>query len=227
MNVKENIEAVQARICGAAKSAGRNADEITMIAVTKTVDAEIAGQVLDAGVCHLGENRVQAFLDKYEVLGDRPHWHIIGHLQTNKVKYLTGKVDLIHSVDSVHLAEEINKKAKDAGMCQDILFQFNISGEESKSGAGENEAEEIFTKLSALQNIRVRGLMTMAPLWASSDETRRVFEGLRKLSDKIRIIGFDGVSMDYLSMGMSGDFEAAIMEGANLVRIGSALFKDI
>ncbi len=225
MSVAQNIENIQNRIQNAALSAGRNADDITMIAVTKTVDAANAKEVLDAGVCHLGENRVQAFLDKYDALGDAPHWHLIGHLQTNKVKYIVGKVELIHSVDSLHLAREINKKAKEKGICQNILFQFNISGEASKSGAEASDADAIFTELSTLDGLAVRGLMTMAPLGASHDETRKVFSGLRELSEKIKNAAYPTVSMDYLSMGMSGDFEAAIAEGANLVRIGSALFR--
>lgn len=225
MNIASNIETVQEKIRCAAEKAGRNPDEITLIAVTKTVDSEAARQVMQAGVLDLGENRVQSFLDKYEALGDEPRWHIIGHLQTNKVKYIIGKVQLIHSVDSLHLAEEINKKALALGLSQDILFQFNISGEASKSGAAEEEAERIFEALSKLQGISVRGLMTMAPLLADDSETKQVFAGLRKLSEKISTWQYPNISMDYLSMGMSGDFEAAISEGANLVRIGSALFK--
>ncbi len=225
MNIASNIETVQQKIRCAAEKAGRNPDEITLIAVTKTVDSEAARQVMQAGVLDLGENRVQSFLDKYEALGDEPRWHIIGHLQTNKVKYIIGKVQLIHSVDSLHLAEEINKKALALGLSQDILFQFNISGETSKSGAAEEEAERIFEALSKLQGISVRGLMTMAPLLADDSETKQVFAGLRKLSEKISTWQYPNISMDYLSMGMSGDFEAAISEGANLVRIGSALFK--
>ncbi len=225
MNVAQNIENIKDRIQKAALSAGRKPEDITMVAVTKTVDASVAKEVLDAGVLHLGENRVQSFLEKYEALGNTPHWHLIGHLQTNKVKYIVGKVQLIHSVDSIHLAKEIDKKAKDLGICQDILFQFNISGEASKSGASREEAKEIFDELANLDGVCVRGLMTMAPLGASYDETCRVFSGLYELLESIKSAAYPGVSMDFLSMGMSGDFEAAIKEGANLVRIGSALFK--
>lgn len=225
MNIVSNIDAVREKIDRAAKTAGRRAEDVTLVAVTKTVDAEAAAKVMQAGVLDLGENRVQSFLDKYEVLGDSPRWHIIGHLQTNKVKYLIGKVKLIHSVDSLHLAEEINKKARALGVCQDVLFQFNISGEESKSGASAEEAEKIFEAISKLESLSVRGLMTMAPLLASESETKRVFAGLRELSQKIDGYKLPNVSMEHLSMGMSGDFEAAISEGATLVRVGSALFK--
>ena len=224
MNIQTNIQKVQERIAAAAQSAGRKPEDVTLVAVTKTVDALAARQVLEAGVFDLGENRVQSFLDKFEVLGDLPNWHLIGHLQTNKVKYLIGKVALIHSVDSVHLAEEINKKAQSMGLCQDVLFQFNISGEKSKSGAAADEAEVIFEALSAFEAIRIRGLMTMAPFGADEAETRQIFAGLRALSEKLKAGNYPNASMEYLSMGMSGDFEAAIKEGANLVRIGSALF---
>lgn len=225
MNIAENIQHIQERIARGAALAGRQPEDVTLIAVTKTVDAAAAKQVLGAGVFDLGENRVQSFLDKYQVLGDEPNWHLIGHLQTNKVKYLIGKVGLIHSVDSVHLAEEINKKAQSMGLCQDILFQFNISGEASKSGAAPREAEGIFEALSALESVKVRGLMTMAPLGADESETKQVFAGLRSLSEKVKTWGYPNASMEHLSMGMSGDFEAAISEGATLVRIGTALFK--
>ena len=225
MSIRSNVEAVQEKIARAAQAAGRKPEDVTLIAVTKTVDSEAARQVMQAGVLEFGENRVQSFLDKYEVLKDEPNWHIIGHLQTNKVKYIVGKVKLIHSVDSVHLAEEISKKAQSLGICQDVLFQFNISGEASKSGATKEEAQGIFEELAKLPGISVKGLMTMAPLLAEDYEIRKTFSGLRELSEKISGMGYPNASMDYLSMGMSGDFEAAISEGANLVRIGSALFK--
>ncbi len=225
MSIRSNIEAIQEKIARAAELSGRKPEDVTLVAVTKTVDADAAREVIEAGVLELGENRVQSFLDKYDILGDKPNWHIIGHLQTNKVKYITGKVKLIHSVDSIHLAEEISKKALALGICQDVLFQFNISGEESKSGATAESAEAIFEELQKLRGISVRGLMTMAPLMAEEYEIKKVFSGLRELSEKIDTWQYPNVRMDYLSMGMSGDFEAAISEGANLVRIGSALFK--
>ncbi len=225
MSIRSNVETIQERIARAALFAGRKPEDVTMVAVTKTVDSEAAREVMQAGVLELGENRVQSFLDKYAVLGDEPNWHIIGHLQTNKVKYIVGKVKLIHSVDSVHLAEEISKKALALGVCQDVLFQFNISGEESKSGAAAKDAQGIFEELQKLRGISVRGLMTMAPLLAEEYEIKKIFSGLRELSEKIGAVNYPNAKMDYLSMGMSGDFEAAISEGANLVRIGSALFK--
>ena len=185
MNISKNIEIIKERMARAAGSAGRSPEKIKLIAVTKTVDAAAAAEVLKAGITSLGENRVQAFLDKYEILQDEPEWHIIGHLQTNKVKYITGKVSLIHSVDSLHLAEEISKKALSLGIPQEILLQFNVSGEESKSGAAPETAEAFLEGIASLAGIRVSGLMTMAPLGAAEKETRQVFAGLRELSEKL------------------------------------------
>lgn len=225
MTVAENIQGIKERIETAALSAGRKPEDITLVAVTKTVDAATAQLVLDAGEQVLGENRVQSYLEKYEVLGDKPRWHIIGHLQTNKVKYIVGKVELIHSVDSFHLAEEINKKAAALGITQDVLIQFNISGEESKSGAEPEDARRLFEELAGLSNLSIRGLMTMGPLGATGEENRRVFAGLRELFQRLQKEGYPNASFELLSMGMSGDFEEAIKEGANVVRVGSALFR--
>lgn len=225
MNIAKNIELVKERITRAALSAGRRPEEITLVAVTKTVDADCAAQVLKAGVTNLAENRVQVFLDKYEALGDVPNWHLIGHLQTNKVKYIIGKVQLIHSVDTLHLAEEINKKAAALNIQQDILVQFNISGEESKSGAAADEAKRLFEALADLKNICIRGLMTMAPIGVGETENRRIFSSLRELSGLLAEEDYPNARLEELSMGMSGDFEDAVREGATLVRIGSALFK--
>ncbi len=225
MNIEENVKRVQEKIAEAAIKCGRSPEEITLVAVTKTVDAACARRVFDAGVLNLGENRVQVFLDKYEVLQDEPTWHLIGHLQTNKVKYITGKVSLIHSVDSSRLAEAISRQAVSLGVKQDILVQFNLSGEESKSGANPTEAERLFEEISLLPGLSVRGLMTMGPLGAKPEDNRRVFASLRHLSEKLSAKNYPIASFDYLSMGMSGDFEEAIYEGANIIRVGSALFQ--
>ncbi|MBE7048864.1 MAG: YggS family pyridoxal phosphate-dependent enzyme [Ruminococcaceae bacterium] len=227
MSIASQVEIIKSRIAGAAREAGRNPEDITLIGVTKTVSADRAREVMAAGVMDLGENRVQAFLDKYETLGNAPRWHLIGHLQTNKVKYIVGKVALIHSVDTLHVAEEISKKAVAEGITQQILMQFNISGEVSKSGATADEAKHLLESVSALHGLSVQGLMTMAPLGATETETRRLFADLRTLAESIDNEGFPNVSMTQLSMGMSGDFESAIREGATLVRIGSALFSHL
>ena len=222
--IQDNVKKILDAIAEAAIAAGRNPDEITLVGVTKTVTAEEARILMDAGVCTLGENRVQSLLEKYEVLGNEPTWHLIGHLQTNKVKYIADKVSMIHSVDSFHLAEEIDRQFGKIGRTADILLQVNVSGEESKFGVAPCDAFRLAEQVSSLSHVRVQGLMTMAPIMEHSSETRKIFRGLQKLSVDIKSQKYDNVYMRHLSMGMSGDFREAIMEGATLVRIGSALF---
>ena len=222
--IQDNVKRVLDDIRETAVKAGRNPDEITLVGVTKTVTAKEAQELMDAGVVTLGENRVQSLLDKYEVLGDKPTWHLIGHLQTNKVKYIADKVAMIHSVDSLHLAEEINRQFEKAGRVANILLQVNVSGEESKFGVTPDAVFRLAEQVSLLEHVQVQGLMTMAPIMENSAETRKVFSGLQKLSVDIQAKKYDNVYMRHLSMGMSGDYREAIMEGATLVRIGSALF---
>ena len=173
---------------------------------------------------NLGENRVQSLLEKYEHLQKTPVWHLIGHLQTNKVKYIADKVSMIHSVDSIKLAEEIDRRFFEAGRTADILVQVNVSGEESKFGIRPEDAFSFMEHVSVLKNVRVRGLMTMAPKTDRPDECRKFFYSLHKLSVDIQDKKYDNINMGHLSMGMSGDFREAILEGATIVRIGSALF---
>lgn len=222
--IKDNVKRVLDNIAEAAVLSGRNPEDITLVAVTKTVTAREAQEVMDARVMTLGENRVQSLLDKYEVLGDNPTWHLIGHLQTNKVKYIADKVSLIHSVESLKLAEEINKKFKDAGRVAEILVQVNVSGEESKFGVTPFDTFDLIEEISKLENVRVKGLMTMAPLSATPDECKKYFYELKKLSCSIADKKYQNVDMRHLSMGMSGDYKEAISEGATIVRVGSALF---
>ncbi len=222
--IKDNVKRVLENIGEAAVKSGRKPEDITLVAVTKTVTAKEAQEVLDAGVLTLGENRVQSLLDKYETLKDKPEWHLIGHLQTNKVKYIADKVSLIHSVESLKLAEEINKKFKDAGKIANILIQVNVSGEESKFGITPFDTFSLIEQISELENIKVNGLMTMAPLSATTDECRKYFAELKELSQKIADKKIKNIDMDKLSMGMSGDYYEAILEGATIVRVGSALF---
>lgn len=222
--IKDNVKRVMERISDAAVRANRNPDDITLVAVTKTVTAKEAQEVMDAGVMTLGENRVQSLLEKYEVLKDEPTWHLIGHLQTNKVKYIADKVSMIHSVDSLKLAEEISKKFSEINKTANTLIQVNVSGEESKFGISPDESISLMEKLSTLPGIKVSGLMTMAPLIATPDECRKYFYDLKKLSLDIAERHIPGISMEHLSMGMSGDYYEAILEGATLVRVGSALF---
>ena len=222
--IRENIKRVREEICDTALKCGRNPDEITLCAVTKTVDAAAAQEVLDSGVTVLGENRVQALLEKYEVLSDKPEWHLIGHLQTNKVKYIADKVSLIHSVESLRLAEEIDRRAKQAGKIQDILIEVNVSGEASKFGIAPEDTEKLLEEISGLGNICVRGLMTIAPLPEKEGENRKYFSKLRDLFIDIQSKKYDNSNIDILSMGMSRDYKDAIKEGATIVRVGTALF---
>ncbi len=222
--IKDNVKRVLDNIAETAVKANRNPDDITLVAVTKTVTAKEAQEVMETGVKTLGENRVQSLLDKYQVLKDEPEWHLIGHLQTNKVKYIADKVSLIHSVDSLKLAEEISRKFGENQKCADILLQVNVSGEESKFGVTPDECLKLAESVSLLQNVKVKGLMTMAPLTATPDECRKYFYDLNKLSQRLREARLPNIDMKHLSMGMSGDYREAIMEGATLVRVGSALF---
>lgn len=222
--IKDNVKRVLDNIAETAVKSGRNPQDVTLVAVTKTVTAAESREVMDAGVLTLGENRVQSLLEKYEILKDEPCWHLIGHLQTNKVKYIADKVSLIHSVESLKLAEEISRKFKEAGRCAEILMQVNVSGEESKFGITPATAFSLAEEISQLENVRLKGLMTMAPLTATPDECRKYFYELKKLSCDIADKKIPNVEMKHLSMGMSGDYCEAIMEGATIVRVGSALF---
>lgn len=223
--IQDNVKRVMEEIARAASAGGRKPEDITLVGVTKTVTAAQAKELIDAGVTNLGENRVQSLLDKYETLKDEPAWHLIGHLQTNKVKYIADKVSMIHSVDSLKLAEEIDRRFQMAGRTANILVQVNVSGEESKFGIQPEDAFPLMESLSQLKNIQVCGLMTMAPKTDHPDDCRKFFYGLHKLSVDIRDKKYDNINMGQLSMGMSGDFREAILEGATIVRIGSALFQ--
>lgn len=225
MNLSDNIRRVRENIARAAEKAGRRAEDITLIAVSKTVPPYIAGQAAELGVCHLGENRVQSLLEKYETLGSRVHWHLIGHLQTNKVKYIVDKTTLIHSVDSLHLAEEISRRAVEAGRVCDILVQVNTAEEESKFGVPLDAAEELCLKIAPLAGVRIKGLMAVAPFCTNPEDNRKYFSALSKKFVDIRGKKYDNIYMEHLSMGMTGDYTVAIEEGANMVRIGRGIFE--
>lgn len=223
MSVRDNVSEVRRRISAAATRAGRDEREITLIGVSKTKPVELILEGVDCGICELGENRVQEVLEKFDKIRN-VKWHLIGHLQKNKVKYIVDKAELIHSVDSPELAREIDRQAKKAGKVQKILVQVNVSGEESKFGIDPAEAISLCKEISQMENIRVKGLMTMAPMGASEAELREIFGGLRKLSVDIGNQKIDNIDMDELSMGMSGDYEIAIEEGATMVRVGTGIF---
>lgn len=222
-SVKENLAEINARIFDAACKAGREPSDVKLIAVTKTVPVERISEAIACGASILGENRVQELCGKYDYI-ENAVWHLIGHLQTNKVKYIVDKVALIHSVDSLALAAEINRRADKIGKVQDILIEVNISGEASKFGITADECEAFCESVSGMPNIRVKGLMTIAPKAEREADTEHIFEKLRLLSQSISERHIDGIEMSELSMGMSGDFEAAVRQGATYVRVGRGIF---
>ena len=223
-NIRENIEKINKVKAEAAVKSGRNGDDILLVGVTKTRTVEELNEGIDAGLTDIGENKVQEIMDKYDLV--KPvRWHMIGHLQTNKVKYIIDKVSMIHSVDSYKLAEEINKRAGQHGLTMDILIQVNSAEEESKFGVTVDETEELLKMiLENCHNINVRGLMCIAPKADNPNEIRQYFADVKKLYDQYAQIEHERLDFKYLSMGMSHDFEVAIMEGSNLIRVGTAIF---
>lgn len=226
---KERIAAVNASIEESCKAAGRNLNEITLIGVSKVFPVECAEAAFCNGILNLGENKVQELVPKYErfqELGLNANWHLIGTLQKNKVKYIIGKTHLIHSVNTIELAEEISKRSLSNSLVSDILIQANVSGEESKHGFSNGEVEEAFERINALDGVRVRGIMTMAPIQQYEGEAAITFEKTKQLFDKLKSSSKDVTPFDVLSMGMSQDYKYAIKEGATHIRIGTAIFGD-
>ena len=224
MSIPEALAEINRRIQSAAERAGRDPASVRLVAVSKTRPTSDIAEAHKAGQTIFGENYVQELITKLDVLNDTVRWHFIGHLQSNKVKFIAGQVSMIHSVDRLSLAGEISRQWSRVGRFCDILIQVNISGESTKSGTTEEEAIQLVKDCSKLPNIRVQGLMTMPPFFDDPDAARPYFAGLRRLSQAIASERIPGVEMRELSMGMSGDFEAAIMEGATLVRVGTAIF---
>lgn len=222
-SIKENLEYINEKIKTAAEKSGRRREDILLLAVSKTVDVPRIKEAVELGLIDLGENKPQEINWKYYEI-ENVRWHQIGHLQTNKVKYIIDKVCLIHSVDSMRLAEEINKKAAAKGIVMDILVEINIAGEEAKHGVPLNEAEALAVEISSLENVRVKGLMTVAPFVEDPEENRKYFRQMKKLFDDIDKKSYNNIDMKYLSMGMTNDYEVAVEEGANIVRIGTGLF---
>lgn len=222
--IKNNLAEVEEKICNACKRAGRERREVTLIAVSKTKPVEMLEACIDNGITVFGENKVQELCGKYEVLPKELHWHLIGHLQRNKVKYITDKAELIHSVDSLRLAEAISQDAVKKGINVNILIEVNVAEEDSKFGLKTDETENLIRQISELPNIFIKGLMTIAPYTAVAEENRPIFRTLKQLSVDIREKNIDNVSMDILSMGMTGDYEVAIEEGATMVRVGTGIF---
>ncbi|HEY5557699.1 YggS family pyridoxal phosphate-dependent enzyme [Acetobacterium sp.] len=200
-------------------------EHVRLVAVTKYHSLEDTQAVIDAGVFDLGESRVQDFLKKYEVLGDGPRWHFIGHLQKNKVKYLIGKTFLIHSVDSLELLEVIDRESKKKGLITSILLQLNLAREDSKSGFLEEDLNSVLKVIPRYKNIKVLGIMAMGPLTQNNEEIRNVFVELKRIYDRIKEESLSSaIQMEYLSMGMTDDYRIAIEEGSNMIRIGRKIF---
>lgn len=222
--LKDQLAYVEAEITEACLKSNRNRNDVTLIAVSKTKPVEILQDAYTLGVRVFGENKVQELVDKYEVLPDDIHWHMIGHLQRNKVKYIIDKVDCIHSVESLRLAETIEKEAAKHDITVNILIEVNVAGEESKFGLKPEEVPSFVEEISKFPHLRVNGLMTIAPYVANPEENRPVFKALKKLSVDIASKNIDNVSMNVLSMGMTNDYQVAIEEGATMVRVGTGIF---
>jgi len=222
--VKENLLIVENRIKEACKRRGRDRSEVTLIAVSKTKPAEMIREAYQSGIRDFGENKVQEICDKYELLPDDIRWHMIGHLQRNKVKQVIDKAVLIHSVDSVRLAEQIEEEAAKKQICVDILLEVNVADEESKFGFRLEETEQAIRDISVFPHISIKGLMTIAPFVENSEQNRPVFKELNQFYVDMQRKNIDNVNMNMLSMGMTGDYEIAIEEGATLVRVGTGIF---
>ncbi len=222
--IQENLSTVQENIAAACAKCHRNPDEITLISVSKTKPVSMLQEAYDLGVREFGENKVQELCEKYEVLPDDIHWHLIGHLQRNKVKYVVDKAALIHSVDSIKLAEEIQKEATKKQITASVLLQVNVAKEASKSGFYEEELANAVEKIKSLDRIRIQGLMTIAPFVEDPEENRQFFSRLKQLSVDIKQKNIDNVTMNILSMGMTGDYQVAIEEGATHIRVGTGIF---
>ena len=221
--LEKRLENVRERIKKSALESGRNPEDITLVAVTKTYEPDVMNRAIDLGVTDIGENKVQEIVRKYDAV--KPvRWHLIGHLQSNKVKYIIDKVYMIHSVDSVHLMDEIERQAEKHNVCMKILIQVNISGEETKFGIKPEELDGLLCHAAELKRVKVCGLMTILPKNDNPVKNRLHFVNIKRLYLDISRKKYDNVCMQYLSMGMSGDFEEAVREGSNMVRIGSAIF---
>ncbi len=222
--IQEQLEHVEEKICRACERSGRKRDEVTLIAVSKTKPIEDLKEAYDCGARFFGENKVQEITEKYPQMPQDVKWHMIGHLQRNKVKYIVDKVAMIHSVDSLRLAQAIQSEAAKHQLVVPILIEVNMAGEESKFGVSKEEALPLIQQISALENVHIEGLMTIAPYVDDPEENRWVFQEMKKLSIDIREKNIDNVDMYVLSMGMTGDYEVAIEEGATMVRVGTGIF---
>ncbi|RJP56013.1 MAG: YggS family pyridoxal phosphate-dependent enzyme [Deltaproteobacteria bacterium] len=222
--IADNLISVKERIEKAALRAARDPGEVKLVVVSKTIGVEEIREAISAGAAILGESYVQEAKEKIEEIGHQVRWHMIGHLQTNKVKQAINLFDMIYSADSINLAEEIDKRAKQSGKTISVLIQVNISQETTKSGIERDSAISLVSKIVNLTNIKVEGLMTMPPYFDDPEDTRPYFKSLRELKEEIERKGFENIYMKELSMGMSSDFEIAVEEGATIIRVGTAIF---
>lgn len=222
--LKENLQSVEENIKKSCEKAGRKREDVTLIAVSKTKPVEMLQEIYDQNIRNFGENKVQEMCDKMEVLPKDIKWHMIGHLQTNKIKYIIGKTELIHSVDSLHLAQEISKQAVKHDVQTDILIEINIANEQTKFGIDAGDTIRLVREIAALPNIHIKGLMTIAPFVENPEDNRLYFRRIHQLSVDITKENIDNVNMDILSMGMTGDYMVAIEEGATMVRVGTGIF---
>lgn len=220
----ENYEKVVENVKNACARSGRNFDDVTIIAVSKTKPLSDVEELLAHGVTEFGENKVQEMVDKYEHVSKPVHWHLIGHLQTNKVKYIVDKACMIHSVDSVHLAKEIEKEAAKKNLVVKVLLEVNIAHEESKFGINETEVYDLIDAIKDMPHIHVMGLMTIAPFVENPEDNRIYFRKMYQLSLDIKSKCIDNIDMNVLSMGMTNDYEIAVEEGATMIRVGTAIF---
>ena len=220
----DNLKDVEERIQAACDRSGRKREDVLLVAVSKTKPVEMIEEVMTAGIVDFGENKPQELRDKYEVLPQNLRFHMIGHLQTNKIKYIIDRVVLIHSIDSIHLAEAVNAEAKKHNRIMPVLVEVSVAQEGSNSGFLMEKTENAIREIAKLSNIRVEGLMTIAPFVENAEENRQYFVKLRKLSVDIAAKNIDNVTMHHLSMGMTGDYEVAIEEGATMVRVGTGIF---
>ena len=223
-DISSNISLIRQRIEAASARCGRDPQSVRLMAVSKTIAPERIREALEAGITLLGENYVQEAREKIPAIGHAAEWHMIGHLQTNKVKYVVNLFDWIHSIDRLELAQELDKRAGQNNRRLNVLLEVNVSGEESKNGMEPDAALELARQVSLFPNISVRGLMTMPPYSDNPENSRPCFQALRKLRDEISAAAIPNIRMDELSMGMTDDFEVAIEEGTTIIRIGRAIF---
>lgn len=222
--ITENLKKVEENIVQACERVGRNPEEVTLIAVSKTKPNELIEEAIEYGMKNFGENKVQELVEKMDTICGKLNWHLIGHLQRNKVKYIVDRVCLIHSVDSLRLAEQINEEAKKKNVICNILIEVNIAKEESKFGVAREELKSLLDEIKNLTNVQVKGLMTIAPFVENPEDNREYFREMHKLFVDMSHENADNIKMEILSMGMTGDYQVAIEEGATMVRVGTGIF---